>query len=516
MPARRVLTVTDLTLAIRDHLETEFHSSVGRRRAVQLPGVEHRPPVLHAEGRSRRRSAASCSGSALRYLRFKPDDGLRVVARGKISVYEPKGEYQIVCEHLEPQGLGALQLAFEQLKKRLQAEGLFDAARKRPLPALPRKIGIVTSLDGAAHARHHQGARAAAIANAQVVIRPARVQGDGAAARNRARPFRRSPACPAWTSSSSAAAAGRSRISGPSTRRSSRARSRDRRCRSFLPSATRPTSRSPTSSPIFARRRRRPPPKSSSPRRTSSAHGSIDSAGGSARPPAARVQALEPPRPRARAARPALAGIPRRLAMRGRDVRGAHACARAADACWCSLAATRTLVQMRRQLDTFDLGRRLGGVRTRLVGADGAARGGDATGVATVPRRGSATAPAVSRRSARWPCSAADTRSCWNADRTRVLRDAADVQPGDQVHGDARRRASSTATSRQHAGEDFDMSDTSIKDFEAAIAELEASSRSSRKAICRSSSRSRCTSAASSSRASVTPASRRPSGASRS
>ena len=119
--------------------------------------------------------------SALRYLKFKPVDGLRVVARGKISVYEPKGEYQIVCEHLEPQGLGALQLAFDQLKKRLQAEGLFDAARKRPLPALPRKIGIVTSLDGAAirdiikvlGRRHH---------NAHLVIRPARVQGEGAAA----------------------------------------------------------------------------------------------------------------------------------------------------------------------------------------------------------------------------------------------------------------------------------------------------------------------------------------------
>ena len=88
--------------------------------------------------------------SALRYLKFKPADGLRVVARGHISVYEPKGEYQLVCEHLEPQGLGALQLAFDQLKKRLQDEGLFDAARKRPLPALPRKIGVVTSLDGAA------------------------------------------------------------------------------------------------------------------------------------------------------------------------------------------------------------------------------------------------------------------------------------------------------------------------------------------------------------------------------
>ena len=77
--------------------------------------------------------------SSLRLLRFKPQDGLRVVARGRISVYDPKGEYQIVCEHLEPEGLGALQLAFDQLKQRLAAEGLFDQARKRPLPALPRR-----------------------------------------------------------------------------------------------------------------------------------------------------------------------------------------------------------------------------------------------------------------------------------------------------------------------------------------------------------------------------------------
>ena len=88
--------------------------------------------------------------SAVRYLKFKADDGLHVIARGRLAVYEPKGEYQLLCEHLQPHGLGALQLAFEQLKKKLQAEGLFDAARKRPLPALPGKIGIVTSLDGAA------------------------------------------------------------------------------------------------------------------------------------------------------------------------------------------------------------------------------------------------------------------------------------------------------------------------------------------------------------------------------
>src|SRR5436190_22832348 len=115
------------------------------------------------------------------YLRFKAEDGLHVVARGRLGVYEPKGEYQIVCEHMEPHGLGALQLAFEQLKKRLQAEGLFEQARKRPLPALPRRIGIVTSLDSAALRDILKVLRRRA-PNASVLIRPARVQGEDAAA----------------------------------------------------------------------------------------------------------------------------------------------------------------------------------------------------------------------------------------------------------------------------------------------------------------------------------------------
>jgi len=95
-------------------------------------------------------------------------------------VYEPKGEYQIVCQHLEPEGLGARQLAFDQLKERLAQEGLFDARRKRPLPALPRKIGVVTSLDGAA-VRDIIKVLRRRYANAHIVIRPARVQGEGAA-----------------------------------------------------------------------------------------------------------------------------------------------------------------------------------------------------------------------------------------------------------------------------------------------------------------------------------------------
>src|SRR5438093_883041 len=177
--ARRALTVTELTIRLRDVLEGEFFEVwvEGELSNCRIWNTGHLYFTL-------KDAASQIRGfmfrSALGYLKFKPVDGLRVVARGKISVYEPKGEYQLVCEHLEPQGLGALQLAFEQLKKRLQEEGLFDASRKRPLPVLPRKIGIVTSLDGAA-IRDIIKVLRRRYANAHLVIRPTRVQGEGAA-----------------------------------------------------------------------------------------------------------------------------------------------------------------------------------------------------------------------------------------------------------------------------------------------------------------------------------------------
>src|SRR5439155_26753573 len=99
-----------------------------------------------------RESQIRCAAyrSANRYWKFKPQDGLAVLARGRVDLYEARGEYQLSTEVLEPQGFGALQLAFEQLKKKLAAEGLFAAERKRPLPRFPRRIGIVTSPRGAA------------------------------------------------------------------------------------------------------------------------------------------------------------------------------------------------------------------------------------------------------------------------------------------------------------------------------------------------------------------------------
>ena len=114
-------------------------------------------------------------------LRFRPEDGLHVLVRGRVSVYEQRGQMQLVAENMEPVGAGSLQLAFEQLKARLKAEGLFDTERKRPLPAFPRTVGIVTSPTGSVIrdflnivARRHSGL--------SVLLCPASVQGDSAAA----------------------------------------------------------------------------------------------------------------------------------------------------------------------------------------------------------------------------------------------------------------------------------------------------------------------------------------------
>jgi exodeoxyribonuclease VII large subunit len=118
--------------------------------------------------------------SSARLLRFRPENGMQIVVRGRVTIYEDRGEMQISAEYLEPKGAGALQIAFEQLKAKLEAEGLFDAARKKPIPTLPQRIGIVTSPQAAAlrdilnilQRRHH---------SANVLIFPAQVQGESAA-----------------------------------------------------------------------------------------------------------------------------------------------------------------------------------------------------------------------------------------------------------------------------------------------------------------------------------------------
>jgi exodeoxyribonuclease VII large subunit len=175
---RRIVTVSELTSLIRTLLEDRVGEVwvEGEISNCRVWNTGHMYFTLK-DGDAQIR--AVMFRTAVRYLRFKPEGGLHVVVRGHLGVYAPKGEYQITCEHMEPHGLGALQLAFEQLKKKLHAEGLFDPTRKRKLPALPRKIGVVTSLDGAALrdivkviVRRHP--------SAHLVIKPARVQGDDA------------------------------------------------------------------------------------------------------------------------------------------------------------------------------------------------------------------------------------------------------------------------------------------------------------------------------------------------
>ncbi|HIJ73970.1 MAG TPA: exodeoxyribonuclease VII large subunit, partial [Candidatus Hydrogenedentes bacterium] len=116
----------------------------------------------------------------LMQLRFGPENGLEVIIHGLVTVYEKRGNYQIVCDEMEPKGLGALQLAFEKLKRKLDEEGLFDEAHKKPLPVLPRRIGVVTSPTGAA-IRDILNVLERRFANVHVILFPARVQGDEAA-----------------------------------------------------------------------------------------------------------------------------------------------------------------------------------------------------------------------------------------------------------------------------------------------------------------------------------------------
>jgi exodeoxyribonuclease VII large subunit len=129
---------------------------------------------------ARAQMKAACFRNNNMYLKFRPEDGMEVVVRGRLSVYEPRGDYQIIVEYMEPVGLGSLQLAFDQLKEKLRKEGLFDESHKIPLPLLPGKVGIVTSPTGAA-IRDILRILKRRNASLDALIYPARVQGSGAA-----------------------------------------------------------------------------------------------------------------------------------------------------------------------------------------------------------------------------------------------------------------------------------------------------------------------------------------------
>jgi exodeoxyribonuclease VII large subunit len=176
----RIYSVSELTREIKLHLEGEFFDIwvVGEISNFKQHSSGHLYFTLRD---SRTQLSAVMFRSARRFLKFRPADGMAVLARGHITLYEPRGAYQLQVDRIEPRGKGALQLAFEQLKEKLAKEGLFAPERKRALPLLPQRIGVVTSPSGAAirdicRILHRR------FPNLEVLLYPAQVQGDLAAA----------------------------------------------------------------------------------------------------------------------------------------------------------------------------------------------------------------------------------------------------------------------------------------------------------------------------------------------
>ncbi len=174
-----VLTVEQLTLQLKDMLESAFPAVwvSGEISNFSRPSSGHCYFTLKDEAAQIR--AVMWRGTASR-LKFDLHDGMEVVCFGGVDVYAPRGSYQLVVTKLEPKGIGALELALRKLKEKLAAEGLFDRARKRPLPKFPRRIAFVTSPTGAA-VRDFLEVMRRRWSGADVLIVPARVQGDGAA-----------------------------------------------------------------------------------------------------------------------------------------------------------------------------------------------------------------------------------------------------------------------------------------------------------------------------------------------
>jgi exodeoxyribonuclease VII large subunit len=178
-PAKPVMTVSQLTGLLRTSIESKFSDLwlEGEVSNLRMPGSGHVYCTLKDESSQIR--AVLFRSTALR-LKFSLQEGMCIIVRGRLTVYEARGEYQIVMDSVEPKGVGALQLAFEQLKARLSAEGLFDEAKKAPLPPFPQRVGIVTSPTGAA-IRDMLSVLYRRWPTLRVILVPVPVQGEGAA-----------------------------------------------------------------------------------------------------------------------------------------------------------------------------------------------------------------------------------------------------------------------------------------------------------------------------------------------
>ena len=426
-PTRRVFTVAELTAAIRTMLESRYpeiwvEGEISNARIWKTGHVYFTLKDANAQ------LNAVMFRSTVRLLRFKPTNGQHVVARGRLSVYEPKGEYQIVCEHLEPQGLGALQLAFEQLRERLSHEGLFDEKRKRPLPALPRKIGIVTSLDGAA-IRDILNILGRRYPNAHIVIGPARVQGAGAAGEivRGLRLVGRVPEIDViiltrgggsiedlWAFNEEPVA--RAIVAAPVPVVSAVGHETDYTISDFVSDLRAPTPS--TAAELVVERK---DAIASRIRRSEDTLRALLRAGLQRR--RTTVHLLE--------RRPGLAGWPARLASRGRHA--AELTHRLNDATTSMVGhRLRQMHTLRLRLEAVDLGRRLGRIRARLIAARErvASSMREARGLSEARLR-----TAAGQLEALSPLAvlARGYSVCWNAERTMVVRSASAVQPGELV-----------------------------------------------------------------------------------
>jgi exodeoxyribonuclease VII large subunit len=424
---RRILSVSELTGRIRTLLESSFGEIwvEGEISNCKVWNTGHMYFTLK-DGDAQIRGVMF--RTALRYLRFKPEDGLHVVARARLGVYEPKGEYQILCEHMEPHGLGALQLAFDQLKKRLQAEGLFDRARKRPLPALPRKIGIVTSLEGAALRdiikvlrRRHP--------NAHLIIRPTRVQGEGAAQdiRRALRAIARVPGVDVviagrgggsaedlWAFNEEVVA--RAIAASPVPVISAVGHEVDFTIADFVADLRAPTPSAAAEMVVAAK---------------DEFCGRIDRLEGRLRAAARADIQRRRHRVQSLTSRRGLAGWQARVAMRGRHVSElTHQVRRAGTA-----AVARRSQQyraLRLALEAKDVRRRLAEMRSRLTAADHRL----ASSVRRCRDRADARLRVLAGRLESLSPLAVLARGyavCWNGDRTAIVHSAASVNPGDRV-----------------------------------------------------------------------------------
>lgn len=175
-----IFSVSQLTKMIKNHLEGEFALVWVRGEISNLryPQSGHCYFTLKDQASQIR---VVIFRSALQGLRLRPAEAVQIICRGQLTVYEPRGEYQLIVDYLEPLGAGALAQAFEELKNRLAAEGLFDARHKKPIPYLPRRLGVVTSPSGAA-IRDFLQVLHRRFPNIEVYIYPVRVQGPGAGA----------------------------------------------------------------------------------------------------------------------------------------------------------------------------------------------------------------------------------------------------------------------------------------------------------------------------------------------